>query len=101
MTDPVELQEPLRQGPPPGPTPERRLGQRLVAMVIIWMMLSVAWSVLTLTAVVQFVIMLTSRGEPNARLAEFGEGLGIWVAKATRYQAAASETKPWPWTDID
>ncbi|MBT5294689.1 MAG: DUF4389 domain-containing protein, partial [Octadecabacter sp.] len=27
--------------------------------------------------------------------------VGIWVAKATRYQTAASEDKPWPWTELD
>ena len=27
--------------------------------------------------------------------------LGIWVAKAARYQTAASNVKPWPWTELD
>ena len=99
--DPVELEEPKAGPPPPEDRTVHRLGARLFYMVLIWFMLSLAWSVLTFVAIVQFIIMLTARGQPNERLAEFGEGLGIWVAKATRYQAAASETKPWPWSDID
>jgi len=98
--DPVALKEP--QGPPPDPvTPTRRMGQRLFYVVVIAFMLSLAATVLTAVTVIQFVIQLTAKGEPNERLAEFGEGLGIWIAKAARYQAAASETKPWPWSDID
>ena len=51
--------------------------------------------------VVQFVVMLINNKQPNERLAEFGTDLGIWIAKAARYQTAASEVKPWPWTDLD
>lgn len=78
-----------------------RLGARLFYMILIAVMLSLASSVLTLVTVLQFVIMLVSGGRPNERLAEFGEGLGIWIAKSARYQSAASEVKPWPWSDID
>jgi hypothetical protein len=98
MTDPVTLEEPTTQT---APTAHRNLGGRLFHVVIIWFMLSLAATVLTAVTVIQFIIQLASKGQPNDRLAEFGEGLGIWIAKAARYQAAASETKPWPWTDID
>lgn len=74
---------------------------RLVHVVIIWFMLSLASTVLTFVTVVQFVIQLVSQGKPNERLAEFGTSLGIWIAKAARYQTAASEVKPWPWTELD
>jgi succinate-acetate transporter protein len=74
---------------------------RLLYMVIIAVMLSVAQTVLTLITVVQFVIMLVNTGQRNPRLADFGTDLGIWMAKAARYQSAASEVKPWPWTDLD
>jgi hypothetical protein len=69
--------------------------------VIIWFMLSLASAALTLVTVVQFVIQLVDQGKPNDRLAEFGTSLGIWIAKAARYQTAASEVKPWPWTELD
>jgi hypothetical protein len=74
---------------------------RLLHVVIIWFMLSLASTVLTFVTVVQFVIQLVSQGKPNDRLAEFGTSLGIWMAKAARYQTAASEVKPWPWTELD
>lgn len=77
------------------------LGQRLVYMILIAIMISVAQTVLAMTTVIQFVIMLINSGEHNERLAEFGTDLGIWVAKAARYQTAASNVKPWPWTDLD
>jgi succinate-acetate transporter protein len=82
-------------------TPKEAMGQRLLYMVLIWVMLSVAQTVLTLLTVVQFVIMLVNTGEKNQRLANFGTDLGIWMAKAARYQSAASQVKPWPWTDLD
>jgi hypothetical protein len=74
---------------------------RLLHVVIIWFMLSLASAALTLVTAVQFVIQLVDQGKPNARLAEFGTSLGIWIAKAARYQTAASEVKPWPWTELD
>jgi succinate-acetate transporter protein len=87
-----------------GDQPEARrdgMGMRLLYMFIIWIMLSLSQTVLTLITVVQFVIMLVNTGERNQRLADFGTDLGIWMAKAARYQSAASEVKPWPWTDLD
>jgi succinate-acetate transporter protein len=77
------------------------MGMRLLYMVIIWLMLSVSQTVLTVITVIQFVIMLVNTGQRNQRLADFGTDLGIWMAKAARYQSAASEVKPWPWTDLD
>jgi hypothetical protein len=77
------------------------MGMRLLYVVIIWVMLSVSQTVLTVITLVQFVIMLVNNGERNQRLADFGTDLGIWMAKAARYQSAASEVKPWPWTDLD
>ncbi|MEM6634373.1 MAG: DUF4389 domain-containing protein [Pseudomonadota bacterium] len=74
---------------------------RLIYMVLIGFMLYVAQPVLTMTTVVQYVIMLVNDGKPNDRLADFGTDLGIWIAKAARFQTAASEVKPWPWTELD
>jgi len=77
------------------------LALRFVHMVLIWVMLSIAQTVLTVATVVQFVLMLINTGQPNARLAEFGTDLGVWIAKAARFQTGASEVKPWPWTELD
>ena len=74
---------------------------RLVYMILIGIMISIAQTVLGVVAIVQFVIMLVSNKKPNERLAEFGLNLGIWMAKAARYQAAGSNVKPWPWTELD
>ncbi|HID67594.1 MAG TPA: DUF4389 domain-containing protein [Roseibacterium sp.] len=75
--------------------------QRLLYVVLIAILLSLASTILTALTIVQFIVIAVSKGEPNERLADFGTDLGIWMAKAARYQAAASEVKPWPWTDLD
>lgn len=81
-------------------TPDNLL-MRLVFMILIALMMSVAYSVLGVIIVIQFVIMVINKRQPNERLAEFGTALGIWFAKAIRYQMAASEVKPFPWTELD
>lgn len=80
---------------------EENLFVRLIWMLVIGMMLSFAGTVVGIMALVQFIIMLVSNKQPNERLAELGTDVGIWMAKATRYQTGASEVKPWPWTDLD
>ena len=75
--------------------------QRLIYMILIAIMISLAQTVLGVVTVIQFIIMLINNKTPNERLAEFGTDLGIWVAKAARYQTAASNVKPWPWTELD
>ena len=77
------------------------LPERLLYMILIAVMISVAQTVLGAMTIIQFVIMLVNNKEPNERLAEFGTDLGIWIAKAARYQTAASNVKPWPWTELD
>ena len=77
------------------------LWMRLINMIIIAVMLSFASSLLGIMTVAQFVVMLVNRRQPNAQLAEIGTTLGVWMAKAARYQTGASEIKPWPWTQLD
>ena len=74
---------------------------RLLNMVIIAVLMSMASTLLGLMTVAQFLIMLFNKREPNEQLAEFGTTMGVWMAKAARYQTAASEVKPWPWTELD
>ena len=81
-------------------TPDTLL-MRLVFMILIALMMSVAYSVLGVITLIQFVIMVLNKRQPNGRLAEVGTVLGIWFAKAVRYQLAASEVKPFPWTELD
>ena len=87
-----------------GPQPEaedENILIRLVYMLLIAVMISFAQTILTVLTVIQFVIMLINNKVPNERIAEVGTDLGVWVAKAARYQTAASNVKPWPWTDLD
>ncbi|MEL7178429.1 MAG: DUF4389 domain-containing protein [Pseudomonadota bacterium] len=74
---------------------------RLLHMIIISFMMSVTSTLLGLLTVAQFLIMLFNKREPNEQLAELGTTMGVWMAKAARYQTAASEVKPWPWTELD
>ncbi len=83
------------------PTEPDNMLQRLIYMILIAIMISLAQTVLGAVTVIQFIIMLINNKTPNDRLAEFGTDLGIWVAKAARYQTAASNVKPWPWSELD
>lgn len=78
----------------------REVWPRILWIVGIVFMISVAQTVLLVVAVLQVVIMLTSKGIPNEELADFGSMVGAWVAKAARFQSAASDEKPWPWTPM-
>ncbi|MFN7004056.1 MAG: DUF4389 domain-containing protein [Roseinatronobacter sp.] len=80
---------------------EEPLWKRLVFMLIIAAMISVAQSLLFLIAVVQFIILLIDQRQPNERLADFGCMVGAWVAKAARYMSIATDAKPWPFKDMD
>jgi len=88
-------------GEQPEPAEQESLLLRLVYMILIAILISVAQTVLGVVTLIQFVIMVLNNRTPNENLAEFGTSLGIWIAKAARYQTAASEVKPWPWTEID
>lgn len=83
------------------PAEEDNLLMRLIYMIIIALMISFAQTVLGAATVIQFVILVINNKQPNERLADFGTDLGIWIAKAARYQTAASNVKPWPWTELD
>ncbi|WP_071799307.1 DUF4389 domain-containing protein [Natronohydrobacter thiooxidans] len=80
---------------------EEPLWKRLVFMLIIAAMISVAQSILFLIAVIQFIIILIDQRQPNERLADFGCMVGAWVAKAARYMSIATDAKPWPFKDMD
>ena len=85
----------------PNALKDESLWLRLLSMVIIGVMLSIAQTILIAAAVIQFVLMLTRQGKPNTELAWFGKRLGDWLAKAALYQTAADDEKPWPWTPLE
>lgn len=104
MADPHEFDDVMPENTAHRPREEpvrENLFTRLIYMIIIAFMISFAGTVIGVLALVQFVIMLVSDKKPNERIAALGTDVGIWVAKATRYQTAASEVKPWPWTELD
>lgn len=74
---------------------------RLVNVVIIAVLMSMASTLLGALTIAQFLIMLFNSRKPNPQLAEIGTTMGVWLAKAARYQTGASEVKPWPWTELD
>jgi hypothetical protein len=74
---------------------------RLLWMVIIGALTSVAQTLLGLMAVIQLIIMALNKSTPNAEIAGFGKRMGLWLGKAARFQTAASEEKPWPWSPLD
>ncbi len=78
------------KGEQPDPGAKDGLGMRLVYMILIAVMISLAQTVLGVVTLIQFVILLINNRQPNERLAEFGTDLGIWIAKAARFQTAAS-----------
>jgi hypothetical protein len=81
------------------PTP-REVWPRILWILVIAAMIYMAYTLLVVVAVVQVIIMLTSNGRPNEELADFGSMVGAWIAKAARFQSAASDIKPWPWTPM-
>ena len=93
---PVELQEP---GSADGAV-RPNLWMRLLFMVLIAFLMGAAQTVVRVLALVQFINMVIDKGKPNAQIADFGKGLGAWLAKAARFQTAQSEDKPWPWSPL-
>jgi hypothetical protein len=73
---------------------------RLLWLVIIAAMMSVAQTLVSLLTLVQLIIMATNKRQPNAEIAAFGKRLGLWLAHAARFQTAATDDKPWPWAPL-
>ncbi|MGH1354300.1 MAG: DUF4389 domain-containing protein [Thalassovita sp.] len=74
---------------------------RIVYVLIIGVMMSLTQTILGVLTLIQLVIIALNKGEPNENLADFGTDLGVWMAKSVRYMTAASDVKPWPWTELD
>jgi hypothetical protein len=53
--------------------PRKAIWLRGLFMIITAFLIGAAQSVLALLALIQFLLMLISRGEPNAQIADFGE----------------------------
>ncbi len=96
-----ELNDTVPNASPTSETGRKSVWLRGLMMVIIALMIGAAQSILFLATLVQFVLMLLDKGQPNAQLAHFGELVGKWMAKAARFQTAKTEDKPWPFSPLD
>jgi len=65
--------------------------------LILIILFGIAETLLFFVAVIQFLWMLFSR-KRNQFLVDFGASLAKWLAKTARFQSAASEEKPFPWS---
>lgn len=81
--------------------PSETIWMRLLWLVLIAILIGAANTVQMVLTIVQFVIMAATKGEANENIAELGNTLGNWIAKAVKYQTAASSEKPWPWTPAE
>jgi len=66
-------------------------------MLLFAVAFSLAQSLHTLIAIVQFIALLVWR-EPNAHIREFGGGLAKWVGQMSAFLTCASERRPWPFS---
>lgn len=67
-------------------------------MLLFIVLASLAQNLLSVIAVLQFLWLLFARS-PNPFLTRFGAALGAWFQATARYQACASEERPFPFAD--
>ena len=99
---PVLQPEPTQGGAAPkqiSPEAKATWG-RLFPMLVVAVLGGLGQTVLNVMALIQFIVMLTGKGQPNAQIADFGKRLGGWMDKASKFQTAATEDKPWPWSPL-
>jgi Domain of unknown function (DUF4389) len=78
----------------------KEVWKRGLYMLATAILLGLAQTALHVMSLVQFVVMLTAKGQPNEQIAKFGKTMGDWQAKAALFQTAQSEEKPWPWSPL-
>ncbi|MEM6357346.1 MAG: DUF4389 domain-containing protein [Pseudomonadota bacterium] len=64
-------------------------------MLLFVIAFSLAQSLHTLIAVVQFLALIVF-GEPNRHLRDFGASLAEWTRETSRFLTCADDRKPWP-----
>ena len=65
-------------------------------MIIFAVFFNVAQTLLGVMALVQFFWLLFTK-EKNQAIADFGESLGVWLARVTEFQTGKTDQKPFPW----
>jgi hypothetical protein len=67
-----------------------------VVMFILAVLLNLAQTIAWVCAVLQILWMVIARSRNDA-LADFGQGLGNWMAATARFLTGASDRRPFPW----
>ncbi|TCP44011.1 DUF4389 domain-containing protein [Rhodovulum marinum] len=99
MSDtPDPTPDPARGAPDARAAETRAVWARGGWMLVLLILFSIAQTLLVATAVLQFGWMLFTRAK-NPHIADFGTRLGNWMAATARFQAVASDEKPFPWTE--
>jgi hypothetical protein len=83
---------------PAGGSENREIWARGAWMLVLLILFSIAQTLLVATAILQFGWMIFTK-KPNPHITDFGTKLGNWMATNARFQAVASEDKPFPWTE--
>lgn len=81
---------------PDAPRASKDVWMRGLIMLAFVVAFAIREAVLVFIAIVQFFWLLLGRGS-NRRLARFGRSFGDWLAQVARYQACATDVKPFPW----
>ncbi len=81
--------------------PNNPIWMRGLMMLLIAILIGLAQTVLHALTLLQFILMLIGKGQPNPQIAKFGKTMGDWLAKAAAFQTAQSDEKPWPWKPLD
>lgn len=77
------------------PYADRRTWERLVYTLLFVVAFNVAEFVLWTVTAIQFLFKLVT-GDPNARLRDFGQGLGTFIYDVVLFLTFRSEHKPFP-----
>ncbi len=75
----------------------RPIWHRGAFMLFFIVAVSLAQTLLTVIAVVQFLTMLIA-GKPNRQISQFGRSLGLWLDQTALFQSADSDQRPFPWS---
>ena len=101
MIDPGPRSQPEPGAPKSLHPATKAVWTRGLYMLAIAVLFGLAQTALHVMTLVQFIVMVTGRGQPNEQIAKFGKTMGSWQLKAARFQTADSEEKPWPWSAVD
>ena len=76
---------------------KRSIWLRLLLMILMTIAFQISGTLLTLGAIVQFVLALVSDA-PNARLIAFGQSLGLDLSEIASFVSFATEDAPFPFS---